>query len=81
MTKIWTDPKPQKRFMRARRTQEEHRHRLRNWGEATFPVSCLVAKGGGMVVFCAGASGFSITLDARYVWMRRSAFRARISRI
>ncbi len=36
-------------------------------GEATFPVSCLVAKRGGMVVFCAGTSGFNITFDARYV--------------
>ena len=40
-------------------------------GEATFPVSCLVAKRGGMVVFCAGTSGFNITFDARYVWMRQ----------
>ncbi|KAF0124465.1 MAG: crotonyl-CoA carboxylase/reductase, partial [Xanthobacteraceae bacterium] len=30
-------------------------------GEATFPVSCLVVKRGGMVVFCAGTSGFNIT--------------------
>ena len=40
-------------------------------GEVTFPVSCLVAKRGGMVVFCAGTSGFNITFDARYVWMRQ----------
>ncbi|KRE17484.1 crotonyl-CoA reductase [Bosea sp. Root381] len=40
-------------------------------GESTFPVSCLVAKRGGMVVFCAGTSGFNITFDARYVWMRQ----------
>jgi crotonyl-CoA carboxylase/reductase len=40
-------------------------------GEATFPVSCLVARRGGMVVFCAGTSGFNITFDARYVWMRQ----------
>ena len=40
-------------------------------GEATFPVSCLVVKRGGMVVFCAGTSGFNITFDARYVWMRQ----------
>ena len=31
----------------------------------------LVAKRGGMVVFCAGTSGFNITFDARYVWMRQ----------
>ncbi len=40
-------------------------------GEATFPVSALVVKRGGMVVFCAGTSGFNITFDARYVWMRQ----------
>jgi crotonyl-CoA carboxylase/reductase len=40
-------------------------------GESTFPVSCLVVKRGGMVVFCAGTSGYNITFDARYVWMRQ----------
>jgi crotonyl-CoA carboxylase/reductase len=40
-------------------------------GEDTFPVSCLVVKRGGMVVFCAGTSGYNITFDARYVWMRQ----------
>lgn len=40
-------------------------------GESTFPVSTLVVKRGGMVVFCAGTTGFNITFDARYVWMRQ----------
>lgn len=40
-------------------------------GESTFPVSCLVCKRGGMVVFCAGTTGFNITFDARFVWMRQ----------
>ncbi|GAB5470500.1 MAG: crotonyl-CoA carboxylase/reductase [Rhodospirillales bacterium] len=40
-------------------------------GEATFPVSALVVKRGGMVVFCAGTTGFNITFDARFVWMRQ----------
>src|SRR6187402_684484 len=40
-------------------------------GESTFPVSCLVAKRGGMVVFCAGTTGYNLTFDARYVWMRQ----------
>jgi crotonyl-CoA carboxylase/reductase len=40
-------------------------------GEATFPVSCFVVKRGGMVVFCAGTTGFNITFDARYVWMHQ----------
>ena len=37
----------------------------------TFPVSCLVVKRGGMVVFCAGTTGYNLTFDARYVWMRQ----------
>jgi len=40
-------------------------------GEQTFPVSCFVVKRGGMVVFCAGTTGFNITFDARFVWMRQ----------
>ena len=40
-------------------------------GEATFPTSTFVVKRGGMVVFCAGTSGFNITFDARYVWMHQ----------
>ena len=40
-------------------------------GEATFPVSAFVVKRGGMVVFCAGTTGFNITFDARFVWMRQ----------
>jgi crotonyl-CoA carboxylase/reductase len=40
-------------------------------GESTFPVSCLLTKRGGMIVFCAGTTGFNLTFDARYVWMRQ----------
>ncbi|MCG8492890.1 MAG: crotonyl-CoA carboxylase/reductase [Sneathiellales bacterium] len=40
-------------------------------GESTFPVSCNVVKRGGMVVFCAGTTGFNLTMDARFVWMRQ----------
>ena len=40
-------------------------------GEQTFPVSCFVVKRGGMVVFCAGTTGYNLTLDARFVWMRQ----------
>jgi crotonyl-CoA carboxylase/reductase len=40
-------------------------------GEQTFPVSCMVVKRGGMVVFCAGTTGYNLTFDARYVWMRQ----------
>jgi crotonyl-CoA carboxylase/reductase len=40
-------------------------------GESTFPVSCFVVKRGGMVVFCAGTTGYNLTMDARYVWMHQ----------
>jgi crotonyl-CoA carboxylase/reductase len=40
-------------------------------GEQTFPVSCFVVKRGGMVVFCAGTTGYNLTFDARFVWMRQ----------
>ncbi len=40
-------------------------------GEATFPVSTLIVKRGGMVVFCAGTTGYNLTMDARYVWMHQ----------
>ncbi len=40
-------------------------------GQATFPISCFVVRRGGMVVFCAGTTGYNLTFDARYVWMRQ----------
>ena len=40
-------------------------------GESTFPVSVFVVKRGGMVVICAGTSGFNLTMDARFLWMRQ----------
>ncbi len=40
-------------------------------GQATFPVSTFVAKRGGMVVICAGTTGYNLTMDARYVWMHQ----------
>lgn len=40
-------------------------------GRNTFPVSCFVVKRGGMVVFCAATTGYDLTCDARYVWMRQ----------
>ena len=40
-------------------------------GEATIPTSVFVAATGGMVVICAGTSGYTATLDLRYHWMRQ----------
>ncbi|WP_281856651.1 crotonyl-CoA carboxylase/reductase [Litoreibacter halocynthiae] len=40
-------------------------------GEATMPVSVFVVKKGGMVVICAGTTGYNLTMDARYLWMHQ----------
>ena len=40
-------------------------------GEATFPVSVFVVKRGGMVVICAGTTGYNLTFDVRYLWMHQ----------
>ncbi len=40
-------------------------------GEDTFPLSVFLVKRGGMVVICAGTSGFNLTMDARFLWMRQ----------
>jgi crotonyl-CoA carboxylase/reductase len=31
----------------------------------------LVVKRGGMVVICAGTTGYNLTMDARYLWMHQ----------
>jgi crotonyl-CoA carboxylase/reductase len=40
-------------------------------GESTFPVSVFLVKRGGMVVICAGTTGYNLTIDARYLWMHQ----------
>ena len=48
-------------------------------GEQTFPVSCFVVKRGGMVVFCAGTTGYNSPSTRASSGCARSASRARIS--
>jgi crotonyl-CoA carboxylase/reductase len=43
-------------------------------GETTVPTSIFVAEAGGMVVICAGTSGYSATVDLRYHWTRQKRF-------
>jgi crotonyl-CoA carboxylase/reductase len=43
-------------------------------GEDTVPTSIFVCDTGGMVVICAGTSGYNATLDLRYHWMRQKRF-------
>ncbi|MGI8511964.1 MAG: crotonyl-CoA carboxylase/reductase [Solirubrobacteraceae bacterium] len=40
-------------------------------GEATIPTSVFVCAPGGMVVICAGSSGYSAMVDLRYHWTRQ----------
>lgn len=40
-------------------------------GEDTIPTSIFVCDNGGMVVICAGTTGFSAVVDLRYLWMRQ----------
>jgi crotonyl-CoA carboxylase/reductase len=40
-------------------------------GEDTIPTSIFVCDNGGMVVICAGTTGFSAVADLRYLWMRQ----------
>jgi len=43
-------------------------------GESTIPTSMFVCDTGGMVVICAGTTGFNATVDLRYLWMRQKRF-------
>lgn len=43
-------------------------------GEGTVPSSIFVCETGGMVVICAGTSGFNANVDLRYLWMRQKRF-------
>jgi crotonyl-CoA carboxylase/reductase len=43
-------------------------------GEATLPTSGFVCATGGMIVICAGTTGYNVTMDLRYHWMRQKRF-------
>lgn len=43
-------------------------------GEDTVPTSIFVCETGGMVVICAGTTGYNATIDLRYHWMRQKRF-------
>ncbi|MGD8862924.1 MAG: crotonyl-CoA carboxylase/reductase [Myxococcales bacterium] len=40
-------------------------------GESTVPTSVFVCDTGGMVVICAGTTGYNAMADLRYLWMRQ----------
>jgi crotonyl-CoA carboxylase/reductase len=43
-------------------------------GEETVPTSIFVCDTGGMVVICAGTTGYAAVADLRYLWMRQKRF-------
>ena len=43
-------------------------------GEDTVPTSIFVCDTGGMVVICAGTSGYTAVADLHYLWMRQKRF-------
>src|SRR3972149_1281490 len=43
-------------------------------GEDTIPTSIFVCDTGGMVVICAGTTGYTAGVDLRYLWMRQKRF-------
>ena len=43
-------------------------------GEATLPTSGFLCATGGMIVICAGTTGYDVTMDLRYHWMRQKRF-------
>lgn len=43
-------------------------------GESTIPTSIFVCETGGMVVICAGTTGYHAAVDLRYLWMRQKRF-------
>ena len=44
---------------------------LEHPGQATMPTSLFVCDRDGMVVTCAGTSGYLATFDVRYLWLQR----------
>ena len=40
-------------------------------GEATIPTSIFICETGGMVVICAGTTGYTASVDLRYHWVRQ----------
>lgn len=47
---------------------------LEHPGEATIPTSMFVCEPGGMVVICAGTTGYTAVSDLRYHWVRQKRF-------
>ena len=52
--------------------RQGRRHRVRTSGRSDVPgFGAASCKRGGMVVICAGTTGYNLTMDARFLWMRQ----------
>jgi crotonyl-CoA carboxylase/reductase len=78
----WTDTEGQKRWTSAVRDfrnriwevvgeKKNPRIVFEHPGEATIPTSTFVCALGGMVVICAGTTGYSAMVDLRYHWVHQ----------
>jgi crotonyl-CoA carboxylase/reductase len=81
----WTDAEGQRRWSRSARAfgnaiwEQLGESRspsivVEHPGESTVPTSIYVCEPGGMVVICAGTTGYSATVDLRYHWTRQKRF-------
>ena len=60
-----------KRFWEELGERKSPRIVIEHPGQDTIPTSLLVCDNGGMVVICAGTSGYDAVVDLRYLWMRQ----------
>jgi crotonyl-CoA carboxylase/reductase len=60
-----------KRWSEVAKTRQGPRIVLEHPGRDTIPTSILLCDNAGMVVICAGTSGFNADVDLRYLWMRQ----------
>jgi len=78
----WQDAAGQKRWMAGARgfrarfrealgRDEDPAIVIEHPGETTLPTSMFLCARGGMVVICAGTTGYSATLDVRYLWVHQ----------
>ena len=63
-----------KAFWEAAGVKESPKIVLEHPGESTLPTSNFLCATGGMVVICAGSTGYNATLDLRFHWMRQKRF-------
>jgi crotonyl-CoA carboxylase/reductase len=63
-----------KAFWQALGEQANPRIVFEHPGQATIPTSNFVCERGGMIVICAGTSGFDTMIDVRYLWFMQKRY-------